>query len=378
MKERLYKLLLLLFRTFLPVTKRKIIFLSYYGEQYGCNPKYLSEYLIKNNEIGWKVVWVINDRRTIYGAKSVRFLSIGFFYHISTAKVIVSNYRMTELFVKRKKQIYVQTWHSSLRLKMIEKDTESTLPRHYVEMAKHDSSQIDILLSGCEASSDIFRRCFWYDGQILESGTPRCDLLVNKPLKLSHDVRNALGISQNEFVVLYAPTFRKDNSLNCYDVDFVSVRDTIQSKTRRNVKILLRLHPHLKDYSSQLMSMTDINMTDVTRYDDIQELLMIADCLITDYSGLMFDFMLTDRPCYLYTPDLEKYIADDRKLYFKIEELPFPLCRNNKSLLSEIEASINSDFSIKYASFYSKVGSCEDGNASKRVVEYLNEKINEQ
>ena len=375
MKDWIYLFIGSLLRLLTSIKRRRILFLSYYGEQYGCNPKYLSKYIIENG-LDWDVVWVYNTNKTIKGAKIVKYLSLKFFYYLSTSKVIVSNYRMPLFFKKKRNQLYVQTWHSSLRLKTIEADAIQTIPQHYIEMAKRDSAQIDILLSGCRYSTEIFRRCFWYDGQILESGTPRCDILVNKPSMLSHNVRNALGISQNEFVVLYAPTFRKNNTLKYYNIDFERLSSIIQKATGRIPKILLRLHPHLKEYSKQVISSYNCNILDATRYDDLQELLLIADCLISDYSGLMFDYLLTARPCLLYVPDLEEYLSSDRKLYFNIDELPFPICRDNDELNEEAEKIVTTHFAEKYSEFNEKVGSFEDGNASRRIMDYLDKLAN--
>ena len=110
---------------------------------------------------------------------------MAYYYCLATAGTIITNYRMTSDFRKRPGQIYIQTWHSSLRLKMIEKDAEASLPVHYVEMAKKDSLQLDYLLAGSEKSREIFERAFWYQGQIVNTGTPQCDILFEDrgPLK---------------------------------------------------------------------------------------------------------------------------------------------------------------------------------------------------
>lgn len=73
---------------------------------------------------------------------------------------------------------YIQTRHSTLRLKMIEKDAEDTLPAHYIQMAKRDSAQLDYLLAGSKISRQIFERAFWYKGKIVNTGTPQCDIFL--------------------------------------------------------------------------------------------------------------------------------------------------------------------------------------------------------
>ena len=149
MKDFLYTLLIRVL-SLLPITRKKVMFMSYYGSQYGCNPKYLSEYITKNHK-DWKVIWAFTEplKYHIPGILKVRYLSFRYFYELCTCQVLITNYRMTKWFIKRKNQTYIQTWHSSLRLKMIEKDAEASLSPHYVEMAQKDSLQINCLLSGC-------------------------------------------------------------------------------------------------------------------------------------------------------------------------------------------------------------------------------------
>ncbi|MFD4058841.1 CDP-glycerol glycerophosphotransferase family protein, partial [Streptomyces californicus] len=145
----------------LPVKKNKIFFTSYYGNQYGCNPKYISEYIVKNYpEQTFDIVWAfnnLNDKTHITGIRKVRTQSIKYFYELCTAKVFITNYRTTEQYVKRKNQYYIQSWHSSLRLKKIEKDAEESLPTDYVEMAQKDSQKCDLLMSGCQFSTKTFK-----------------------------------------------------------------------------------------------------------------------------------------------------------------------------------------------------------------------------
>ena len=361
--------------SFLPIKQKKIFFLSYYGEQYGCNPKYLSEYVVENCP-EWKVVWGFTDpdKYDISRIKKVRYLSLRFFFELYTSQVFVTNYRMTELYRKRKGQLYIQTWHSSLRLKMIESDTEESLPAHYIEMAKKDSAQIDALLSGCQFSSDIFRRAFWYSGPIIPTGTPREDLLFSIDINKRKAILRKLGISDNVHILLYAPTFRKDNSLKCYDIDFVRVISSLSDKFGGEWQVLLRLHPHLKYYSKQIVkSFPEIK--DVTNFDDIQELLYVSDCVISDYSSLIFDFSLTGRPCFLYASDIDDYVKIDRALYFDVRELPFPISRNNDELNEQISVFEEGVYKEKIHRFLQRIGSYETGHACQSVVNYILENI---
>ena len=374
MREFLNKIFLIIFRL-LPIKKNKILFIGYYGAQYGCNPKYLSEYFTKENA-NLKIAWAfINPSK--YAQNNfvkVKYYSIRYFYELSTSKVIITNYRLPLYFKKRANQTYIQTWHSSLRLKMIENDAIETIPQTYLEMAKHDSSQIDILLSGCEFSTKIFNRAFWYDGEIFESGTPRCDMLFKRDNALINQLKNRLGISPTTKLLLYAPTFRKNNSLEAYDIDFDRLKTTLEKN--ENWKILIRLHPHLQNLSKELVEKY-YDVIDVTNYDDIQELLLISDLLITDYSSLMFDFAITEKPCIIYASDLNDYLANDRNLYFDITKLPFPLCQTNDELNKTISEFNYKKYAEAIKSFNSEIGSFEDGQACKRVYNKVMQIINQ-
>ncbi len=103
--------------------------------------------------------------------------------------------------------------------------------------------------------------------------------------------------------------------------------------------MLIKLHPHLISQSSRLNY--EDNVINVSAYDDTQELLSISDVLITDYSSLMFDFSITQRPCFLYVPDAEDYVSNERELYFDLEKLPFVIGKNNQDLMRKSNHLIN-------------------------------------
>ena len=223
MKNLITKLIYFVFRL-LPIKRTNILFIGYYGSQYGCSPKYLSQYFSKNDK-NLNITWAFTQPKkyNIENITLIKYFSIRYFYKLATSKVIITNYRLPEYFKKRNKQFYIQTWHSSLRLKMIENDAVNTLPESYVKMAKYDSSQIDLLLSGCKFSSEIFKRAFWYNGEIFECGTPRCDILFQQNESIIKSIKDRIGIKSDDKILLYAPTFRKGNNLSAYDIDFKRV-----------------------------------------------------------------------------------------------------------------------------------------------------------
>jgi len=351
--------------------RNRVLFFSYYGEQYSGSPKYISRYLQEHTDIG--IVWAFTEpeKHTEYTGRKIKYGSPPYYYHLATSKVIVTNYRMTEDFDKREGQTYIQTWHSSLRLKMIENDAIDTLPLHYVEMARKDSKQIDYLLAGSEKSKEIFERSFWYDGAILKSGTPQCDILLDQTDKYFRKVHQHYHIPDDAHIMLYAHTFRKNHDTSVYDLDFERINEALHTRFGGEWYTLIRLHPHLLNqignmhYSDHILQATD--------YDDVQELLCTADVLISDYSAIMFDYSITKRPCFLYYPDLEEYTSKDRNLYFDIRTLPFIGAHTQEELLQSIADFSPEGYTDSVDAFLKQIGSYDDGHAAERVAQLIEE-----
>lgn len=360
----------------LPVKNNKIIFISYYGSLYGCNPKYISEFLISEQcNIQFDIVWVLNDstKKLEHGERIVKNGSWKYFYELATAKFVITNFRLTDSYNKKKEQFYIQTWHSSLRLKNIENDAIDKLPVSYVKMAQNDSTKIDLLLSGCKASTEIFRRAFWYNGEILEAGTPRNDIFKFGDTQLKNKIRDKLNLKAGVKVFLYAPTFRDNTDLSVFKLNYDVLLETLRDKFPGDWVILERYHPHMIGKIPEQGKHPLV--FGVTEYDDIQELLFLADFLVTDYSALMFDYLYSQKPCVLYVPDYVEYVSTNRKLYFDINELPFPTSLNQGELLKEIMNFDNETYIKDVANFNDKIGTFETGNASHVVSNYIFEKL---
>ena len=359
-KQALYRLFRLL-----PLKSNVVLFFSYYGEHFSGSPKYLSLFFQEKSE--FRIVWAFTkpNQHIACETEKVKYNSIRYFYYLAVSGTVITNYRMTEGFSRRRHQNYIQTWHSSLRLKMIEKDAEDTLPSHYVHMAKQDSKQISLLLAGSEKSKEIFERAFWYDGPILASGTPQCDIFFKQKEHFYAKIRDTLHLDQAGKIALYAPTFRKSNASDVYNLNYSFLADFLERQTGEPWTVLVRLHPHYINHKLELGD--SARVISVTDYDDVQELLCASDLLITDFSAIMFDFACLRRPCFLYAPDYEAYIQQDRNLYFSIEDLPFPLAKTQSELHDIIAAFQSEEYLHNLSDFLSGIGNYDDGNACERV-----------
>ena len=349
----------------LPIQKNKVLLWADDFKSFGCSPKYIALYLAEHFPGKFDIVWVLARDKAVpeglpEGIRVVRHFSMEYLKEIATTKVIVCNHRTGEYhhFKKRKGQYYIQTWHSSLRLKKIEGDAPG-LPEDYVAHAQADSAKIDLLLSGCAFSTDIFRRAFWYDGEIFEHGTPRCDGFFGDNAPVREKVFRFYGIPLEKKLALYAPTFRKDKKASVYGMEFSRLAQALGE----DWAVGCRLHPNL---NAEVPADHCIPMSS---YPDMQELLIACDLLITDYSSSMFDMAVAGKKCALFVPDLQQYMASERGLYFDILALPFPKAEDMDDLcrcVGEFEG-----YDERCREFLKEIGSFEDGFAARAVAERI-------
>lgn len=359
----------------LPVQKNKIVFVSYYGRGYSDNPKYVAEALLKTGT-PIKYVWITDNKENSgvpEGFITAKMNSFAYIYHMSTAGFWVDNARKYWC-LKKKNQKYIQTWHGGFGLKKIEKDAIEALEPDYLRMALLDASLTDLMVSNSKTLTQLYRDAFWYEnGEILECGLPRNDRLFSYTDDDVKRIKENLSIPADVKIALYAPTFRANHSLDVYDMDYKKCAENLSERFGGKWVVLLRLHPNVFKLSANL-EFDNETVFNASLYHDIQELYMISDVAITDYSSVMFDFMLTGRPCILYASDVEEY-RKERDYFISIDSLPFPLSQNNEELRNIIlnfdETSYENDVK-EFSEFH---GFCDDGTASKSVADWIIEKL---
>lgn len=361
------------------INTNKIVFVNYYGSGFGDNPKAIAEYIIKNN-LHYELVWLL-DKNKDDGSdlpkeiRIVKYCSLRSLYELSSAKIWIDNCRKQYFPKKKKGQIYIQTWHGSLALKKIEADAPF-LPQQYVKMAKNDSKNIDVILNSYDFMTNIFKNSFWYSGEVLNIGTPRADAFFNdeKIFQNKKKVFNFYKLEDDVNILMYAPTFRQSHNLDIYKLDYPQLENILVNKFGGKWRIIVRLHPNILHLADELQLPNTV--LNVTNYKDMQELLCASDVVITDYSSLMFDFYIMNRPVFLFCTDLEEYTSKDRELYFDIRELPFDLAEDNETLCKKIN-SFNYDNYLKdIQNFKDSVGFCEHGTASRSLFDWINENLN--
>jgi CDP-glycerol glycerophosphotransferase len=222
----------------------------------------------------------------------------------------------------------------------------------------------DILLAQNPYSQGVFRRAYAYTGAIWQEGYPRDDLLVTGDAAA---VRARLGIPQDTTVLLYAPTWRDDRPDHVDHLDVAA----FASQLGDGYVTLIRGH------SRTLLPGEDVhapNVLDVTGYPDVSELFLAADALITDYSSVMFDFTVTGKPVFFFTPDLDHYRQKLRGFYFDlIPVAPGPVVSSVEQLVSLVRdrAVVQERYAEKYRAWRERFNPRDDGHAAERVVARL-------
>jgi len=350
-----------------PIQNNKVLLMSFCGKGYGGNCKAITEALLVNRP-DLDIVWAVNPEfiKTLpNGVRHVKYNSLRYLYELATAKVWVDDYRKSRAIIKRKGQFYIQTWHGCYALKKIEKDAEGSLSHDYIAGAKHDSKMIDLFVSGCTFFSNTILRAFWYDGEILECGSPRLDSLFRQKQDIRDTVRDMYGILQNQHIVLYAPTFRAGFGMDSYSLDFMRLIETLRACNGDDWVILVRLHPNIIK-KAELIDYSD-SIINASYYADLNDLIITSDIVITDYSSLMFEAAMIGKPVFLFATDIEDY-KKDRGFYFELDKLPFPLAQSNEELQKIIKVFNAEEYSNKTKKFFDKLHSFESGRASREVA----------
>lgn len=353
-----------------------IMFESFLGKNMSDSPKYIYKYLSKNYPGKYKFIWVFNELRNDLPNDiiQVKRFSIQHLYYLSICKFWVSNMRQPKWYIKKENQIFLETWHGvPLKKLVFDMDEVHSANKNYKQDFYCQSRAWDYLISANKYSTEIFKSAFLFDKPILELGYPRNDLLhaENKD-ELSKNLKEKLGIPTDKKIVLYAPTWRDDEFYKPGQYKFKLKLDLerLRKELGNEYFFVLRTHYFIADHLD-VEGVEDF-VYNASKYDDITELYLLSDILITDYSSVFFDYANLKRPMMFFTYDLDKYRDTLRGFYLDMEtECPGPMVMNNDELIEQLKNydKLVADYKDKLENFYNRFCYLEDGDASKRIAE---------
>lgn len=364
--------------------KKKVLATAFRGKKYGDNPQFIVE-AIHRLDPSIDIVWLKDDNYDYEVPDYVRTVSYHSFiarnFEYATSKVWFNTHRLERSIRKRKGQLFMETWHGGLGIKMMEGDVKKIreTPWEVAEIIA-TAKNADVLVSNSKHLTDIYRRTFDYDGLIWRSGFPRNDvMLVDKGIAAHKHIRNYYNLPSDVKIMLFAPTFRSNIwegniDFSLYDIDYEETLKTINENWDGNWVLFVRWHPAMVKAMSAYTSIFNDHVIDATRYPDMQELILGIDGYLSDYSSGIFDAAMRDIPCLTFATDFDKY-KQVPGVYYDMQELPFPYSTSKEELKSNIANYNHEDFLEKWNKFKIRMGLRETGHAAQDIarvaVEYI-------
>lgn len=309
------------------IKKNRIIFSSYYGKNYSCSPAAICEYISKKN-LNYELIYVLNRKeKTNNKIKYVKRGSLKYLFYFATSKYRISNCQESYYLKPRKGMIYLQTWHGA-PLKKIAQDIAGKKFEKIKKEWKIEANYWDYLIVSNPNLNNIFRKAFGIKKcKIINCNYPRNEVLKEKSKILTiKDKLKKYGLDEKKKTILYAPTFRDGEKIFKLNLSKKFIK-----AVSKQYNFLFRAH------SNAIPDILDKNIINVSNYDDINELYLISDMLITDYSSVFFDFALLEKPMIFYPYDYDRYKNILRGFYYPYEKVvPGPIVFTDEELLVSI------------------------------------------
>ncbi|EAJ1254080.1 glycosyltransferase [Campylobacter lari] len=351
----------------LKIIDNMILYESFHGKTMSCNPYAIFLYLLKQDEFkDYTHVWVVNNINNVKSKfkkmKNVIIIKRGsdiYLKYLASAKYLINNVTFSDYFIRKDGQRYLNTWHGT-PIKYLGKKIKTGFMEHanvqrnflHATHLIHPNLYTKDVLENDYDIKDLF------SGVSILTGYPRIDLSLSNDVSIKND----LGIKDDQKVLLYAPTWR--GGLGTQYFDFERLKNDILELQKSNFKILVSVH-HEIEYLFDNEQFKDVLLPS---YIEMNELLPIVDVLITDYSSVMFDFMVLERPIICYVYDYE-YYKQERGLYFNVDEITPHVCKTIEEVneaLSSKDLFAKDDLHL--TSLKHKFYDLEDGKSCTRVV----------
>lgn len=360
-----------------------ILYESFYGKGMTCGPKAIFNELLADKK--YIHVWVYDNKEEWrdnfekYDLKgNVKFVKIKsreYYRYLASAKYLINNSTFPACFTRKEGQIYINTWHG-IPLKHMGYD----MPNGNISVANTERNflQASYLLSPDAHHTNMYTKAYKLDGifegKIIETGQARTDTIFNsKRSDVTESLRQkGINVEKDKKIVLYAPTWKGENfNEPKADIEqFENVCLKVNEIAGESVQLLIK--PHQAVYN-QLKNNTGILKGKIISPTfDTNELLSAVDVLVSDYSSIFFDFLVTDRPIMFYIPDLQDYNRE-RGMYMDIDKLPGPATDDVEKLcewLKEPEISVAAK-RANYKNIKEEFCKYDDGNVAKRIVKAI-------
>lgn len=360
-----------------PIKKNRVVITSFFGNTLSGDLFYVFHELAKNKK--YEIILLSKKKIEVSAlnyknVKVVKRFSLKEFYYMATAKLWIDNSRKPYYFTKRKSQLYIQYWHSILGFKQSEAGAIDSLTSEYINLAKKDSAQIDYIVSGNGFMTDFYKNFFWYNGEIVELGNPSNDLFINANYSDKLRIKKRLGLSSDVKIFLYGPTFRTNANIeDVIFIDFDNLKKALEDRFGGEWVILVRLHPNLKGKS--FFKFGYQWLIDVTSYDDMSELILVSDAVMTDYSSWIFQSLFMNKKGFIYSSDYDSY---DRDFLIDPKSSPFIFSSSSNELIQKIINFSEDNYLAGIEKFMNKINFYENGNSLNRNIKFIDKLLTKE
>jgi CDP-glycerol glycerophosphotransferase len=348
-----------------PIDPDLAVFACYWYRGYSCNPRAIYE---KARELvpAMRGVWIVKPEAVDALPAGVEHVVAGtedYYETIARARYFVNNVNFPNHLVKREGTVHVMTHHGTplKRMGLDQRDAPVSGARIDFAGLMRRCARWDYSVSASPFSTLVWEHAYPLPYESLEVGHPRNDVLVTATEEDVRRIRADLGVGADQNVLLYAPTHREYHDGYVSSLDLAAVADTLGP----DYVVLSRAHYFYDD-----AGLRDGPVRDVSDHPSVEELMLAANVLITDYSSIMFDYAVLDRPIVIHAPDWEVY-RTVRGTYFDLmEQAPGPVARTAAELIDALREgrAFGDDAAEARAAFRSRYCSLEDGHAAERVV----------
>lgn len=383
--DLLLQLLLIIFSYFIKKDKNLLLFWAWVWNSFKWNTKYLFLYWIK--ETKFNCYWITRNKELYKYLKSNWYEVIYLYSKEWFFKILKSNV----LFIEMWAQDCVYTWQIFWNFNFFNLRHWTPLKKIWEDMINENiwkslniqykirdiiwkniksSSNLKYISSPSNFVSNIFKNAF-YNNNIYITWYPRNDIFFNDKLIIDK-FYSTLELWKYKKIITYTPTFRDNSNISPFTKDFLTQGNLYFKE--KNYLFLIKLHPYDKSIDLDLNIYSNIKSID--KKIDLQELLVYTDILITDYSSVFFDYMITNKPVIYYSYDYEFYIKNCRWLYLDYyKDLPWPFIKNEKDLIKCInninEWFYDEKYQKKYIEFNNKFNEFKDWNSCERVFSLI-------
>lgn len=364
-----------LLKLFVKADNKLIVFASFGGRKFDDSPRAIYEAMLNDSRFNdYKLVWafMLPEEFNLPRGEKVKIDTFAYYKSLLRARVWVTNSSMTRgLNFTGEKSFQLNTWHGSA-IKRMGSDINSGNTSFGI---KGKSKLKGVMLAQGEYDVEVFSRAFKMpteDFRVI--GLPRNDELATITKERQVELKKKLGIPKEKKVILYAPTFReydKDSGNNVVLTPPIDFKLWAQ-KLGEDYVLLFRAHYEV----AKVMGIEDSEfLKNVSAYPQLEDLMIVSDMLISDYSSVFFDYAIQGKPMLCYAYDYERY-AKERGMYFDIREW-LPNADNEDDLINLIKNTDTTKENTATKRFREEFVA-EYGNATKKSLDIIYQEITEK